>query len=82
MPNKLSKVLSIFENDRKLGFYRHKMTIINEEGKPSKFGINNLNKIYLDKEKVKLSQAYLIMFRNREGYAAVSSMIRRKNTIT
>ena len=54
MPNKLSKVLSVFENDRKLGFYRHKM-IINEEGKPSKLGINNLNKIYLDKEKVKLS---------------------------
>ena len=57
------------------------MTIINEEGKPSKFGINNLNKIYLDKEKVKLSQAYLIMFRNREGYAAVSSMIMRKNIL-
>ena len=53
-----------------------------EEGKPSKLGINNLNKIYLDKEKVKLSQAYLIMFRNREGYASVSSMIMRKNTIT
>ncbi|ADB86818.1 glycosyltransferase family 2 protein [Saccharolobus islandicus] len=81
MPNKLSKVLSVFENDRKLGFYRHKMMIINEEGKPSKFGINNLNKIYLDKEKVKLSQAYLIMFRNREGYAAVSSMIMRKNIL-
>jgi len=74
--NKLRVIYNIFKEKSRLGFYRHKVKIINEHGKEAKLSdaLYNSQKILINKRQCDLRTAYLTVYKNRSGYASVSSM--------
>ena len=81
--HKLRTIYNIFREKPKLGFYRHKVRIINEYGTEATLpkSLFDSQKILIHKQQCDLKASYLMVFKNRGGYASVSSIAMRRELL-